>query len=120
MKNELCEILSNEELMPGTYLMWLQAPEIAQQARAGQFVMVSCGEETTLRRPISVHNINGDKLALLYMVVGKGTDWLSHLKKGANADILGPLGNGFQVSQMTPGTQRIHYRFDPHICHDRR
>jgi dihydroorotate dehydrogenase electron transfer subunit len=104
VKNELCEILSNEELMPGTYLMWLQAPEIAQQARAGQFVMVSCGEETTLRRPISVHNINGDKLALLYMVVGKGTDWLSHLKKGANADILGPLGNGFQVSQMTPGT----------------
>ena len=104
MKNEHGEVLSNKELMSGTYLMWLKSPEIAQQAQAGQFVMVACGEETTLRRPISVHNTDGDKLALLYMVVGKGTDWLSHLKKGANADILGPLGNGFKITKTPANT----------------
>ena len=57
--------------------------------------MVDCGEETILRRPISVHSVDHDKFALLYAVVGKGTEWLTHLKKDSTLDILGPLGNGF-------------------------
>ena len=104
MKNEICEVISNDELMPGTYLMWLDSPEIARRAQAGQFVMVACGEETILRRPISVHSVDHDKFALLYAVVGKGTEWLTHLKKGSTLDILGPMGNGFQVSPKPSGT----------------
>ena len=96
MNNEICKVISNEELIPGIFLMRLKSTEIASQSRAGQFVMIDCGEDTTLRRPISVHNIDGNKLALLYMVVGKGTEWLTHLKKDAVVDILGPMGNGFK------------------------
>ena len=95
MKNEICEVISNDELMPGVYLMWLGSTEVARRAQPGQFVMVDCGEETTLRRPISVHSVDNDNFALLYAVVGKGTDWLTHLKKGDTLDVLGPLGNGF-------------------------
>lgn len=84
--------------MPGVYLMWLRSPEIARQSLPGQFLMVGCGEETVLRRPISVHNVEGDKVALLFLVVGKGTEWLSHLKDGDALDIIGPLGNGFTTS----------------------
>jgi dihydroorotate dehydrogenase electron transfer subunit len=101
VKKEISQVLSNDEIMPDTYLMWLKSPEIAWQAQPGQFVMVACGEITVLRRPISVHSVDGDKLALLYMVVGKGTEWLTHLKKGNSLDILGPLGNGFTVSSET-------------------
>jgi len=58
--------------------------------------MVDCSEETTLRRPISVHSlVDHDNFALLYAVVGNGTEWLTHLKKGGTLDVLGPLGNGF-------------------------
>jgi dihydroorotate dehydrogenase electron transfer subunit len=103
VKNETCEVISNDELIPGTYLMWLDSPEIARQAQAGQFVMVACGEETVLRRPISVHTVNSDKFALLYMVVGKGTEWLMHQKKGVALDILGPMGNGFTVAKELMG-----------------
>ena len=95
MKNEICPVISNDELMPGVYLMWLDCPEIARRAQPGQFAMVNCGEDTVLRRPISVHSVDHDKFALLYAVVGKGTAWLTHLKKDSTLDILGPLGNGF-------------------------
>ncbi len=101
MKKAISQVLSNEEIMPDIYLMWLESPEIAQQAQAGQFVMVACGEDTILRRPISVHSVDSDKMALLYAVVGKGTERLTHLKKGNSLDILGPLGNGFKVSSET-------------------
>jgi dihydroorotate dehydrogenase electron transfer subunit len=90
--------------MPGIYLMWLQAPEIARRAQAGQFVMVACGTEQTLRRPISVHSVEHDTFALLYAVVGKGTVQLTRLQNGNKLDVLGPMGNGFQVSPMPEGT----------------
>jgi dihydroorotate dehydrogenase electron transfer subunit len=104
VNREDCEILSNIELLPGIYLMWLQAPEIARRAQAGQFVMVACGTEQTLRRPISIHSVEDDRFALLYAVVGKGTERLAHLQNGSKLDVLGPMGNGFQVSPMPAGT----------------
>jgi dihydroorotate dehydrogenase electron transfer subunit len=104
VNREDCEVVSNIELMPGIYLMWLQAPEIARRAHAGQFVMAACGPEHTLRRPISIHSVEHDKFALLYAVVGKGTEQLTHLQNGSNLDVLGPMGNGFQVSPMPAGT----------------
>ena len=104
MNNEICEVLSNNEITPGSYLMWLKTSEIARQAQPGQFVMTVCGDETVLRRSLSVHNVDGDKLALLYMVVGKGTEWLTHRKTGSLVDILGPLGNGFKVAKTPSET----------------
>jgi len=87
--------------MPGTYLIWLESPQIASQAKPGQFVMVRCGKEYLLRRPLSVHLVvsqnKRDKLALLFNVVGKGTYWLSQCKAGDNIDLLGPLGNGYSI-----------------------
>jgi len=104
VKQENLRSDSNNEIAPGTRLMWLQAPEIARQAQPGQFVMVACGEAATLRRPISVHTVDGEKLALLYMVVGKGTEWLTQRAVGSAVDILGPLGNGFKVAGQPNGT----------------
>ena len=104
MNHEICAVVSNDEITPGTYLIWLNSPEIARRAQPGQFVMIACGEETILRRPISVHSIDHDTFALLYAVVGKGTDWLTHLKKESSLDILGPMGNGFNVIKTPSDT----------------
>ena len=97
MKQTLAPIISSNEVMPGTSLIWLKSPEIAATARPGQFVMVGCGEDTLLRRPLSVHQVDGEKLALLFAGVGKGTNWLACRKTGDKIDLFGPLGNGFTI-----------------------
>ena len=97
IKQCLSPIISNKEILTGTYLMWLEASYIAVSARPGQFVMVSC-ENRLLRRPLSIHRIDRNgRIALLYDVIGKGTQWLSQQKKGEKLDVLGPLGNEFTL-----------------------
>ena len=85
--------------MPGAHLLWIEAPEIRATARPGQFVMVRCGEgyDPLLRRPLSIHRISHKGLALLFAVVGRGTDWLAGRREGETIDLLGPLGNGFSI-----------------------
>ncbi len=118
MKQITASIISNREILPGmvrpgtrttlgTYLTWLNCPEIASEARPGQFVMVRCGEECILPRPLSIHQINsqGD-MALLFTVWedGKGTPWLSQRKVNTSIELLGPLGNGFSIK---PGAKKL-------------
>jgi len=92
--------------MPGVYLIWLKSPQIASIAQAGQFAMVRCGEgaEHLLRRPLSIHRLDNNKLAFLFTVVGKGTHWLAQCRAGNNIDLLGPLGNGYSIQ---PGSHNL-------------
>jgi dihydroorotate dehydrogenase electron transfer subunit len=106
MKQLLCTVISNREIMPGTYLMWLEAPDIAARAQPGQFVTVKCGD-FVLRRPLSIHqsrfdrDSGEDEIAILFRVVGKGTSWLSQRREDDKLDILGPFGNGFTIPQQS-------------------
>ncbi|MDD4984840.1 MAG: dihydroorotate dehydrogenase electron transfer subunit [Dehalococcoidales bacterium] len=99
MKQSPATIISSREAMPGTYLLRIRSPRVASGANPGQFVMVRCGEENELplRRPLSIHRIESDSLALLFNTVGKGTRWLSQRQKDDAIDIIGPLGNGFTI-----------------------
>ncbi|MBA7564048.1 Dihydroorotate dehydrogenase B (NAD(+)), electron transfer subunit [subsurface metagenome] len=99
MIQELATVTANNEPMPQAHLIWLEAPQITSQAKPGQFVMVRCGEkgEYQLRRPLSIHQREGNKIALLFNVVGGGTQWLSQCQPGDRLDLLGPLGNGFTI-----------------------
>ncbi len=106
MIQELATVTANNEPMPQAHLIWLEAPRITSQAQPGQFVMVRCGEkgEYQLRRPLSIHQREGNKIALLFNVVGGGTQWLSQCQPGDRLDLLGPLGNGFTIN---PGSQNL-------------
>ena len=70
--------------------------------RPGQFVHIKCGDANLLRRPISVARTQWDEpedtAALIFEVRGEGTRWLSQRRVGDKLDVLGPLGNGFSVS----------------------
>ncbi len=93
--------------MAGSRLMWVKSPEIASLAQPGQFVMVRCGEglDPLLRRPLSVHGVGAEgRLAFLFKVVGRGTQWLSGRREGNAIDILGPLGSGFYIA---PGSRKL-------------
>ena len=87
--------------MPGGHLIWVRAPQIAEEARPGQYVMVRCGQgpDPLLRRPLSIHRLGqqGRALALLFAVVGRGTSWLAQRKEGDVLDLIGPLGKGFEI-----------------------
>jgi dihydroorotate dehydrogenase electron transfer subunit len=98
------KIISNQEILPGIYLAWLAVPEMAAAAKPGQFVMVRCGtdNEMLLRRPISIHGRDKDKIALLYRCAGKGTEWLAGRGKDEALDLIGPLGTGFDISSRGP------------------
>jgi dihydroorotate dehydrogenase electron transfer subunit len=109
VKQSLCTVTSNVEVMPGVYLMWLEAPDIASPAQPGQFITVCC-EGLILRRPFSIHQVSflsspstredlgGGKIAILFKVVGKGTFGLSKMQAGNKIDVLGPLGKGFDIA----------------------
>ncbi len=82
-----------------TFLLVLDAPQVASEARPGQFVMVRCGE-LPLRRPISIHAASDDRIALLFRVAGTGTSWLSGIEQRGSLDLTGPLGNGYTVPSV--------------------
>jgi len=107
VKQVTAQVISNTEPMPDVHLLWLQAPEIAGVAQPGQFVMVRCGDshDLLLRRPFSIHRVaNGGQIALLFNIVGRGTEWLARCKKGDPLDLLGPLGRGFSLQ---PASRRF-------------
>lgn len=73
----------------------------ASQMRPGQFLHIKCGEGLLLRRPISISrwtgSETGDTLTIVFEIRGEGTAWLAERQEGEFLDVLGPLGNGFNV-----------------------
>jgi len=86
------------------HLLTLFAPNIAREAKPGQFVMVKVDYtlDPFLRRPFSIFFCEGEKIALLYKVVGKGTNLMSNWRGGEEVSVLGPLGRGFQILPEFP------------------
>lgn len=91
-------ITQKDNIAKGCYSLWIHCPEIAELAQPGQFVHVRIGSHT-LRRPISICEINKEKgeLRLVFEIRGKGTDEIADLPRGGQIDLLGPLGNGFDA-----------------------
>ena len=82
--------------------MWLDAKEVAVQAKPGQFISVYSNDKSrVLPRPISICEIDREKgtLRIVYRVVGKGTEEFSKAEAGDSFEILGPLGNGFPIEE---------------------
>ncbi|HEY95068.1 MAG TPA: dihydroorotate dehydrogenase electron transfer subunit [Dehalococcoidia bacterium] len=94
---------SNGRSLEFSLTISLDCPDIAREAKPGQFVMVNCGEKT-LPRPFSINRvINGNELILFFSVLenGTGTKWLAEREPGDTVKILGPLGNGFTIEESS-------------------
>ena len=99
-----CELLKKEMLIEGIYKFSVKAPEIAKDARAGQFLEIKVSEtgEPFLRRPISIYYIDKENgiVEFIFQVKGRGTELLAERKVGDLIDIIGPLGfGGFKVQE---------------------
>jgi len=97
----IASVISCEEIVPKIHLLWIEVPPIVSDPLPGQFLTIRCGEDALLRRPLSIHRVDNRKFALLFASVGQGTEWLADRNAGDSLDILGPLGNGFRISNET-------------------
>ncbi len=95
MKQSYFEILYNTPLTENVFKMVLKG-DISQITAPGQFVNIKL-DGLYLRRPISVCDVDGDSLTIIYKVVGKGTKQMSQMQEG-KLDVLTGLGNGYDLS----------------------
>ncbi|MBE7001821.1 MAG: dihydroorotate dehydrogenase electron transfer subunit [Ruminococcaceae bacterium] len=96
MKQSSFTVVSNTSLTDNVYKMVLQG-DVSAITAPGQFVNLKL-EGLYLRRPISVCDLDGDKLTIVYKAVGKGTEQMSRMTAGEKLDILTGLGNGYDLS----------------------
>ena len=96
MKQSFFEIIENTALTASVYKMLLRGDTAAITA-PGQFVNIKLAGRF-LRRPISVNDVVGDTLTIIYKVVGKGTEDMSRMTAGDKLDILTGLGNGYDTA----------------------
>ncbi|MCQ2521887.1 MAG: dihydroorotate dehydrogenase electron transfer subunit [Lachnospiraceae bacterium] len=93
-------VVKQEKLTEGVYSLVIKAP-MAGQARPGQFVAVFPKDKShLLGRPISICDADpaAETLRLVYRVAGNGTAEFSALQSGNTVDVLGILGNGYDLS----------------------
>lgn len=95
MKQGLFNIIENVPVTDSVMKMKLEG-DTSAITRPGQFVNIKL-DGLFLRRPISVCDVEGNVLTILYKVVGKGTEMMHDMKEGT-LDILTGLGNGYDLS----------------------
>src|SRR3989338_4393073 len=87
------KIVRKEKLAENTYLIEVEAPDIAKKAQPGQFVVLRISE-TGERIPLTIADYSKKTITLVVLVVGKTTEELAKLRKNEFIpDIAGPLGN---------------------------
>ena len=96
MKDSIFKIFSQREIAKNTYEMVLVG-DTSDITASGQFVNIKL-DGFYLRRPISVCNVEGDKLTIIYKVVGDGTEAMSKMNEGTELLTLTGLGNGYNTS----------------------
>lgn len=97
MKKETAKILSQNKIADGIYSMWTET-SAAKEAKPGQFIDVYVNDDSKLLpRPISICEVKDNSLRIVYRVVGGGTKIMSTYQEGDEIQIIGPLGNGFDM-----------------------
>lgn len=99
------KIFHNKKIKEGCFHLRLIAPGIAKRTMPGEFlnIKVNDGCEPLLRRPLSIHRVEGNNVEILYAVVGEATRILSQRKPGEYLSVIGPLGNGFDFKAEKAG-----------------
>lgn len=114
-RKDLCcgtgAVLSNERIGESTWNVAWHAPEFAELARPGQFVMLrlpNCNDPI-LGRPFAIFDADPStgRVEAVYAVVGKGTTRLTQVRVGDELEYWGPLGNGWRVAERERAPKRL-------------
>ena len=95
MKQGLLKIIENTNLAKGIYRMVLEGDV---EGSPGQFINIKL-DEHFLRRPISICDCEGERLSIIYKVLGQGTEEMTRLAPGDTLDVLTGLGKGYDLEE---------------------
>lgn len=100
MDRETTVVLENIALNKDHRMLVVEAPCLAAQSNPGQFAELATAGATLLRKPISIAMADKEKgtLTFVFRMIGKGTEYLGSLEPSSELDIIGPLGNGFNMN----------------------
>jgi len=96
-------IVEKRRLADEVFLMKLEAPWIAREHRAGQFVIVQLNEDYGERIPLTIADADAQQgtITLIFQTVGKTTHKLAELEPGECVQaVLGPLGRPTHVAHV--------------------
>lgn len=83
------------------FVMRLESPSCAAEARPGSFVHIQCDETIPMRRPLSIMRADAVEgwIEVLFKIVGQGLRALGKREPGDTVSLLGPIGHGFVASE---------------------
>lgn len=96
------KIRTKRELNPTVTLMEIEAPLVAKKAKAGQFIILRCDEESE-RIPLTVADFNrqAGTVTIIFQIVGAATQMLNRKNAGDYiSDFVGPLGNATHLEGL--------------------
>jgi len=101
---EAATVLSHQAFEGEQYILKVQAPGCAVDARAGQFAHLSCDPQLAMRRPLSIMRVDAAAgwVDFLYKAVGRGTRLLARREVGDSISLLGPIGRPFTPEPAHP------------------
>lgn len=91
----MAKIIYKEKFSESIFKMILDAPLIAEERKAGQFIMLQIDEENGERIPLTIADANekNGTITIIFQVVGLTTEELAKLNEGDDIPVLvGPLG----------------------------
>ena len=100
------KIIEKKQLSTGVFYMKVDAPEIARNRKAGQFVIVQVELDFGERVPLTIADANAEEgwIALVFQAVGATTYKLSLMEAGQELPaVLGPLGNPSKIEKYDNG-----------------
>src|SRR4051794_21007758 len=108
MKAVTSEVVAADEAWSGAYRLVLRAPNLVQDAAAGQFVTIACADPPLGAIPLPRRSMwfaglarRTGKFVVLHERCGRGTAWLAGRAAGMQVDLLGPIGRPFAVADTT-------------------
>ncbi|MFW6251211.1 MAG: sulfide/dihydroorotate dehydrogenase-like FAD/NAD-binding protein [Alkalispirochaetaceae bacterium] len=96
-------ILEKRQLAEKVYRLTVEAPLIARERSAGQFVILQLDDDFGERIPLTIADADAEKgsITLIFQTVGKTTLRLAELEGGdAIANVLGPLGQPTHIEKF--------------------
>jgi dihydroorotate dehydrogenase electron transfer subunit len=106
MRHQLeAPILAHEQVGDCEFELTAQSPEIARDARPGQFLHIRYDDTLNpySRRPFSVFRVDRESgtFSIVYLARGAFTQGLRTKHAGDMLSVVGPLGNSFEPSQAS-------------------
>ncbi len=97
------KVLKKEKLSESVYLMRINAPLIAEERKAGQFIILQVDEDFGERIPLTIADANAEEgwITIIFQVVGRTTSILSEMNEGDEiAALVGPLGTPTHIENF--------------------